>query len=167
MNELTIINTNARSLSPKIDSLIDCFSEMKADISIVTETWLRSGTPLDHDLADLEQGAGLVALTRNREPHPTTGVCHGGVAIIYRKVIRKFKEIQFDNPDGFEVMAAVGTIQGISRKLVVVAAYIPPNYSVSRGSACIEHIESLIIEIKRRYRDPLLVLAGDFNQWSV
>ena len=39
----TIVNTNARSLCPKIHSLIDCFNELEADIAIITETWLTSG----------------------------------------------------------------------------------------------------------------------------
>ena len=40
---LTIINTNARSLIPKIDSLDECFGELEADIAVVTETWMRDG----------------------------------------------------------------------------------------------------------------------------
>ena len=86
-HEITIINTNACSLSPKIDSLLDCFSELEADIAVVTETWLQDGDSLDHDLADLEDGAGIASLTRNRDPHPVTGVSHGGVAILYKKRI--------------------------------------------------------------------------------
>ena len=34
---LTIINTNARSLCPKIESLIDLYEELEVDIGIVTE----------------------------------------------------------------------------------------------------------------------------------
>ena len=166
-NELTIINTNARSLTPKIDSLIDCFEELQADIAIVTETWLRDGSALQSDLRDLELGAGIASLTRNRRPHPITGVCHGGVAIMYRKAIGSLKKIDIDNPDSFEVLPAIGTIMGTSRKLAIVAAYIPPNYNAARGAACIDHIESVIVEIKRRYRDPLIALAGDFNQWRI
>ena len=47
---INIINTNARSLSPKIDSLIDCFEELDATVGIVTETWLTDGESLQRDI---------------------------------------------------------------------------------------------------------------------
>ena len=125
-NDITIINTNARSLTPKIDSLLDCFNELQADIAVVTETWLKSGPGLERDLDDLEKGADVLPLTKNRDPHPTTGVCHGRVAVMYKKRIGRFKEIDFDNPDEFEVLPTIGSIMGTCRKLVVVTAYIPP-----------------------------------------
>ena len=74
-------------MGPKIDSLIDCFSELEADIAVVTETWFRDGNELSQDLADLENGTGIASLTRNRDPNPSTGVAHGGVAILYKKRI--------------------------------------------------------------------------------
>lgn len=40
---LTVLNANARSLTPKIESLADCMYEIEASIAIVTETWLQDG----------------------------------------------------------------------------------------------------------------------------
>ena len=57
--KLTIINTNARSLCPKITSLIDCMDELEGTVAVVTETWLADGEPLEADVADLVRGAGL------------------------------------------------------------------------------------------------------------
>ena len=94
-NEITLINTYARSLTPKIDSLIDCFTEREVDIAVLTETWLRDGEELQANLLDLEQGAGISTLTLNRPPHPTTGVCHGGVAIMLKKTIGSFKTVSY------------------------------------------------------------------------
>ena len=122
---LTIINTNARSLCPKIDSLVDCFDELEVDIAVVTETWLKDGPELVHDLAELEQAAGIGAFTRNRAPNES-GVAHGGVAVFFRKKLGNFKEIEISNPDNFEVLPVIGTISGTSRKIIVVAVYIPP-----------------------------------------
>ena len=34
---VTVINTNARSLCPKINSLIDCFTDLNATIGVITE----------------------------------------------------------------------------------------------------------------------------------
>ena len=65
---INIINTNARSLCPKIDSLIDCFEEMDVTLGIVTETWLADGESLDRDIQDLAKGAGLDMICLNRDP---------------------------------------------------------------------------------------------------
>ena len=165
-NVLTVINTNARSLCPKIDSLVECFEELGVDISIVTETWFKDCPELDQRLSDLERGFGLCSLTRNREPNPLTGVAHGGVAVIYKKTMGKFKSIDFPNPENYEVLPVVGSLMGTARKMVVVAAYMPPNYTVARGNACLEYLEDLIVEVKRRYSDPYIILGGDFNQWA-
>ena len=56
---LNIINTNARSLCPKINSLIDCYEELDVTLGVVTKTWLASGQSLDADIQDLADGAGL------------------------------------------------------------------------------------------------------------
>ena len=60
---INIINTNARSLCPKIDSLIDCFEELDVTLGVVTETWLADGDSLDRDIQDLAKGAGPVSYT--------------------------------------------------------------------------------------------------------
>ena len=38
--EFTFLNTNACSLIPKINSLIDCFDELDVSVAAITETWL-------------------------------------------------------------------------------------------------------------------------------
>ena len=78
---LNIINTNARSLCPKINSLIDCFEELDITLGVVTETWLASGDSLDKDVQDLARGAGLNMVCLNRDVGGR-GVAHGGVAVV-------------------------------------------------------------------------------------
>ena len=84
-NSLTLINTNARSLCPKFDSLIDCYEELQVDLGIITETWFKDGPDLDRGLSDLELGAGISSIVLNREANQATGVAHGGVAVMYKK----------------------------------------------------------------------------------
>ena len=166
VTEITITNTNARSLCPKIDSMIDCFNEMKSLVGIITETWLADGESLQKDIADLSAGAGISLICRNRAVN-SRGVAHGGVAISYKTNACNMKEVDLPNPDDFEVIVAAGSIPGYCRKLIVVACYLPPGYTVPRGNAALAYIEDVIIEIKRRYRDPFIVIGGDFNQWRV
>ena len=66
---INIVNTNARSLCPKIDSLIDCFEELDVTLGIVTKIWLPDGTSLNQDVQDLAKGAGLDMLCLNRRPN--------------------------------------------------------------------------------------------------
>ena len=115
----TVINTNARSLSPKINSLIDCFSQMEASIGVITETWLTDGEALDEEIDDLTSGTGLGMVYRNREVNGR-GFSHGGVAIVYREAAMSLRKMKIHNPKRFEVVAAECNLKGMRRKLVVV-----------------------------------------------
>lgn len=132
-NTLTVVNTNARSLCPKTESLIDCFGELSVDIAIITETWLKVGPELDQFSSDFELGAGLSSLHLCRDPNPVTGVAHGGVSIINKKCAGKFREYAHPNPENFEILAAVGNFHGTARKVIIIAVYIPPQLYGSQG----------------------------------
>ena len=64
-------------------------------------------------------------------------------------------------------MVEAGSIPGHRRKLVVLACYLPPNLTKKTGTGALDFIEDLVIEMKRRYKDPNLIVTGDFNQWDV
>ena len=40
------------------------------------------------------------------------------------------------------------------------------NLTTARASACLDYIEQLVIELKRRLKDPYILVSGDFNQWK-
>ena len=105
-------------------------------------------------------------ICRNREPG-RSGVAHGGVALVVRNNVSDFKKISVPNPGNFEILPCIGTIRGHSRKMVVVLCYLPPNYPTRRGKEALEYITNVIVQIKRKYTDPYLVVTGDFNQWGV
>ena len=109
IDEVNFINANARSLCPKINSLLDCFEELNLTFATITETWLADGAGLDEDLSDLTLGAGVSLLVKNRERN-ARGVAHGGVALAFRTEFASFKEVKISNPDGFEVLPAIGNI---------------------------------------------------------
>ena len=58
-------------------------------------------------------------------------------------------------------------MKNVRRKLCVIAAYIPPNYTVPKGKDCLHHVSDIVLDIKRKQTDPLIMVAGDFNQWEV
>lgn len=163
--EINLVNTNARSLKPKINSFIDCYKELDLTFGIITETWLADGVGLDRQSEDLLLGSGLVIHTLNRPPG-NNGVCHGGVAIITRDSTTKSSIYKFPNPDSFEVLAVSASVSSIKRKFFVIGAYIPPNYTVPKAKASIQYISDIILDIKTKYEDPYIAIAGDFNQWK-
>ena len=68
----TLINCNARSLCPKLDSLVDCMGETEATIGVVTETWLDEENQRIREELSAMHGLGFVA--RNREGRVANGV---------------------------------------------------------------------------------------------
>ena len=166
VTNFSMVNTNARSLCPKIRSLLDCFSELNTDLAILTETWLTSGLSLDEDIEDLRLGASVGLLVRNRDPG-SAGFSHGGVGDAFRDATCNFRQIPINNPNNYEVLAAIGNIPGQARKAVVLACYMPPDDPAARGNSCIDYIQDFIILMKRKYSNPYLIVSGDFNQWRI
>ena len=61
---LNLINTNARSLCPKFESLITCFDELDAAFGVVTETWFASSAGLQDDLEDIRGRTNIGVLSK-------------------------------------------------------------------------------------------------------
>ena len=167
MTEFTVINTNSRSLCPKIDSLVDCMTELEAGVAIVTETWFREGPELEALREKLMEEDNIGIITENRKAEAINGVTYGGVALLWRQAEGSFKKIAISNPDSFEIVAGAGSVRGFSRKVMAVGCYLPPNYTRAKGNQALEFITNTLVDIKRRYSDPFIILAGDFNQWRV
>ena len=121
---------------------------------------------MDDDIEDLCLGAGLGMICRNR-PANDRGFSHGGVAVVYRASEVSLRRVKLHNPHNFEVIMATGMLRGCARRVVVVASYLPPNYSVGRGRSAMEFTAGAVAEAKRRFDDPLLIVAGDYNQWGI
>ena len=75
--------------------------------------------------------------------------------------------VDLPNDGDFEVLVTVGNMPGYKEKMIVVACYIPPGYAVPRGKAALAYIEDVVLELKCRYKDPFVLVAGDFNQWQI
>ena len=164
---LCLINTNARSLGPKVEALYDCFQDKRVDLAFLTETWYQNDRMLNDRLDEFSHRFALGAIVRNRTSIAANGRAYGGVALLYRKSSASFKEFPLTNPDGHEVLAAVGKVTGIKGKVFCIVAYAPPNITQLKARQMIEYLSDLVGEAKRSFEDCSVILAGDFNQWPV
>ena len=166
-HSISFINTNARSLTPKMQSLDDCFQEKCLDLAIITETWFQTGRDRDELVADARDNYALGVLTRERDTAARNGRQYGGVAIIFRLRTTKLDVFPLSNPNSYEVLAAVGKITGVRGKVFVLACYAPPNLTSVEARGLLEYISDIICEAKRTYADCTVLVCGDFNQWPV
>ena len=164
-SSFAFLNTNARSLGPKIESLFDCMHERKSDIAMVTETWYQSTKQGNEDIDDYAARYSLGAITRNRDSVATNGRQYGGVAFFFRTSCSSFREFVLDNPEGYEVLATIGNVKGVRGKIFCLTAYEPPNITLLRARQMHEYISDVIDEAKRVYADCMVLVAGDFNHW--
>lgn len=163
---IAVINANARSLGPKIESLADCIHEDDADIAIVSETWFQDDG-VAATAVDVAGEHGLDLFTLNRQVVAANGRQYGGVAVTTRACRSTFKKVNMANPDNFKVFYLEGKIKGIGEKIIVVAVYIPPNYPGHRATSCLDYIADVISEAKRRFSSSMITVAGNWNQWPV
>ena len=158
---LNFITANARSLAPKMQSLIDCFSELELHFAIISESWLKDGKALNDDLADLEGGEGLKMVMNNRRSRRGK-IAGGGVAVVFDASKIKLTERRFRRGRA-ELTAAVGKLPGMSRRLAVFSGYIPPRTRVKQTEEFMGFLNGAVAELKEDYEDPLIVIGGDFN----
>ena len=81
-----------------------------------------------------------------------------------RQVLKKIKQ---QNPKRIEVLLTTGSIKGCPQKVAVVACYIPPIYTVPRAREAMDFIANSVTQVKNLLDDPLVIVAGDFNQWKL
>ena len=78
--------TNARSLTPKVTSMVENFCELDLGFMLVTESWLKQGTNLPKELTDLEHAENLKLLHKSRKTRRGKNA-GGGVCVVYDKSV--------------------------------------------------------------------------------
>ena len=149
-----------------MSSLIDCFEDLSAAVGVVTETWLSDGPTLEQEVDNLVLGTGLQMLYRNRECNER-GFSHGGVAIVFKETMMDLRVVRLYNPGKAEMLLATGCVKGCLKKIEVLACYLPPNYTVPKARAAMDFVASAVSHAKDKLDDPLLIVAGNFNQWKI
>ena len=112
VDSFTMITTNARSITPKIDCFIEYLQEHNTSLAFITETWLSDSPELVNDIQDLELGTGYSLICKNR-PLNDRGSSAGGVAIASRTLHTSLKKISLPGND-FEILFTVGTMPRFS-----------------------------------------------------
>ena len=164
--KIAFINTNARSLAPKMESLADCMYEIEASIAIVTETWLQDRDE-GNTVVDLAGEHGLDVYALNRQDAASNGRQYGGVAVFSRAASTSFKPFDMPNPEKFEVLCVTGRVSKLREKVAIIAVYIPPGYTKVDADCCVEYVSDMIAEVKRKLDSPIIVVGGDWNQWNL
>ena len=164
-NTFNFIVTNARSLAPKIQSLADCFEELDLGLALITESWLRDGKKLSEYKDDLEMGEEIELIHRNRQDRKGKKRVGGGVVIAFNKIRMRLTERRIRRGKT-EIVAAQGKIPGLSRKIFVLCAYIPPKTRSAQAEEFMNNIHDAIEQAKQDLNDPLIIVGGDFNRFN-
>ena len=86
----------------------------------------------------------------------------GGVCIAFDTNRVNFK--RFTLPaSNFEVVCAVGTVKGFTKRVAAMAIYIPPKYNAAQMQELCEYVSDAIERVKRTCDDPYICLGGDLN----
>ena len=64
------------------------------------------------------------------------------------------------------MLCVTGKVSKLREKVAIIAVYIPPGYTKPRADSCVEYVSDVIAEVKRRIESPIVVVGGDWNQWS-
>ena len=152
--------TNARSLSPKIDSLVDMFDTLGIDFAAISETWLEDNERFMKNVRTLENKENLIIISRNRKARG------GGVAIIYNKNKMSLNPVGMRGCD-LEVVAAIGRTTQDDRKLLIISAYYPPNLKREGVDRLNDAISDTIDRQKEKHELLQVFLCGDMNRKDV
>ena len=155
-NPFVFCTTNARSISSKIDSLIDMFREEDASIVSISETWLKDGKLNDCNVADLEEAQQISLIVKNRARRG------GGLAIAYDMRVIKLKK--FPLTTKHEFVCASGNMIGTKRSVFVLSYYIPPAMTAAATREMTIEMEDAVSKAKAKLGDPIIIVSGDANK---
>ena len=152
MSKLSFITANARSLAPKMNSLIAHFTELELQFALISESWLKDCPALENDKVDLEAGQGLKMILNNRKSrrNKTAG---GGVAIVYDENKIRLREWKRRKSKS-EIVCARGKLPGLKREILIISIYVPPKIKAKQTGKFMEELNRIIAINKEEMCDP-------------
>ena len=161
--EFKFFLTNARSLMPKINSLIDAFGSLQLHCAAITETWFRGCRKINENITDIEGATGIRIIHKSRDGR-RKGNSRGGVAFAVNTSTCNFKKkALMPNPDSYEILGLVGSIGKIPRRVVAFMIYIPQSTRASDLTKIRDALSEEIAAAKVSYKNPMILIGGDFN----
>ena len=158
-----LLLTNARSLAPKMNSLLEYIDECDVAAAIVSESWLKPGPDLKQEVLNLKNEENVDLFHFSRKLSKKGRPAGGGVAIIANRSFCLLKELKITRGKS-EIVCTVGKINGCSRKLVIIGIYISPRCRAPQVHDALERVSNVIRQVKDMFPDPFIVLGGDFNK---
>lgn len=163
---MNFLLTNARSLTPKIDSLLHAFGSLRLHFACVTETWFRGGTLLEQSLGDLEGASGVKTIHRSRDGRVRK--MGGGVAFMFDTSTFNFRKRALCKENRkHEMLCVAGKVGKIPRKIVVITVYIPPDLKIADVNGLFDALTVEVAAAKAAYKNPIIMVGGDFNRRDV
>lgn len=159
-NTVNFASTNARSLAPKIISMVESFRELRLNFFAITETWFKNDRETKREIESLLSAEKIKIATKNR------GARGGGVALAFDTVSADFKVVKLAE-NKYEILCCVGSIDGVGKKVAVLVVYIPPQTNAATVEKINEFIGDSVETIIEKYDDPHIVITGDFNKKNV
>ena len=89
------------------------------------------------------------------------------MAVLTQDSVVSTARFKIHNPKMYEVLPVTCKITGQYRRLLVVGCYMPPGLRADEAKECMDLIVDTIHEAKRKLDQPMVLVAGDFNQFPV
>ena len=167
--ELPVIAvTNARSLLPHINNLMEDISENHIDLTIVCEVWETEVQPkLNSTLEYFLNMKGLQFISCGARKNKRRG---GGVGIILNNAKFTAKKLDIIVPGVLEVVWILVrpkkvTLENTFREIITAGFYSPPGKG--KNNALLDHLTTTANSLLSKYPKAGLILGGDKNGMNV
>ena len=167
--ELPVIAvTNARSLLPLINNLMEDSIENSIDVTIVCEVWEKEIQPkLNSTLENFLHMKGLQYIICGARKNKQRG---GGVAIVINAKKFTAKKLDIFIPGTLEVVWSIVrpkkvTQQNTFKEIIIAGFYSPPGKG--KNSALQDHISTTANSLLSKYPKAGLIIGGDRNSMNI
>ena len=124
------------------------------------------GRDLRDHIIEVEGASGIRILQKSRDGRVRKR--GGGVALAFNTALCNFKPRQLKLiAKEHEVICAVGKVGKIDRKIVVFVTYIPPGMRANQIQQLRKTLAAEVSEAKAMIKDPVFIIAGDFNHRDI
>ena len=76
----------------------------------------------------------------------------------------KVVDISTSTVDQHEICTALCSLRGSLRKIICMGAYLTTALDLAGSEAFLQHLNDLLHSFKAKYRDPYIIVTGDWNK---